>query len=43
MAVAGQVEELKDDIGADTELLDQVSLYPRYIAYTFFSKVDFCS
>ncbi|KAJ7933885.1 hypothetical protein B0H13DRAFT_1855740 [Mycena leptocephala] len=25
MAVAGQVEELKDDIGADTELLDQIS------------------
>jgi hypothetical protein len=41
MAVAGQVEELKDDIGADTELLDQVSLgSPRYI---LFSKVDFCS
>ncbi|KAJ6547376.1 hypothetical protein B0H19DRAFT_1165293 [Mycena capillaripes] len=25
MAVAGQVEELKDEIGADTELLDQIS------------------
>ncbi|KAF7338448.1 hypothetical protein MVEN_02070700 [Mycena venus] len=25
MAVVGQVEELKDDIGADTELLDQIS------------------
>jgi hypothetical protein len=39
MAVAGQVEELKDDIGADTELLDQVSLT---LLHTFFSKVDFC-
>jgi hypothetical protein len=35
MAVAGQVEELKDDIGADTELLDQVSLdSPRYILFS---------